>query len=208
MGDAIEAEKMNEVQQQVEGMLVKQNLQNDVSVTVRERGLVISINSNVLFNSGSAQLTPASKDLVIKIADILTPLADNQITVEGHTDTDPIHSSQFPSNWELSTARAVNVLHLLLENPNLKPENLSAIGYGEYRPIAPNDTEADKAKNRRVNIVILKDEYNKSIDIKPADSFIRTGGPPPADTTPRCAENSNLSFTWRRVNRRRASIYG
>jgi chemotaxis protein MotB len=169
VGDTIEVEKMNDVKKQVEGMLVTENLQNDVNVTVRERGLEISINSRVLFNSGSADLTPASKDLVIKIAGILTPLANNQICVEGHTDTDPIHTAQFPSNWELSTARAVNVLRLLMTNPNLKPENLSSIGYGEYRPVAPNDTAANKAMNRRVNIVILKDDYNKSIDINPSD---------------------------------------
>jgi chemotaxis protein MotB len=124
----------------------------------------------VLFNSGSAQLTPASRELVMKIASILTPLANNQICVEGHTDTDPIHTSQFPSNWELSSSRAINVLKLLLTNPNLKPDHLLIQGYSEYRAVAPNDTAANKSKNRRVNIVILKDEYNKSIDIIEPDS--------------------------------------
>lgn len=167
IGNAIEVEKMNEVKQQVEGLLVKDNLQNDVTVTVRERGLEISINSRVLFNSGSADLTASSRDLVRRIADILTPLADNQICVEGHTDDRPIHTSQFPSNWELSQARASTVLRLLLaENIGLKPANLSSIGYGEYRPIASNNTLDGRAKNRRVNIVILKDDYNKSIDIQ------------------------------------------
>jgi chemotaxis protein MotB len=169
IGNAIEVEKMNNVKQQVEGLLQKENLQNDVTVTVRDRGLEISINSRVLFNSGSADLTLSSRDLVNRIADILTPLADNQICVEGHTDNRPIHTSQFPSNWELSAARAVTVLKILLANPNLKPGNLSSIGYGEYRPIASNDTPDGRAKNRRVTIVILKDDYNKSIDIKPGD---------------------------------------
>jgi chemotaxis protein MotB len=169
IGNAIEVEKMAEVKQRVEGLLVKEHLENDVTVTVRQRGLVISINSSVLFNSGSAVLTPASRQLVIKIASILTPLSENQICVEGHTDTDPIHTSQFPSNWELSAARAVNVLHLLMSNASLKAENLSSIGYGEFRPLAPNDSVANKARNRRVNIVILKDDYNKSIDINPGE---------------------------------------
>lgn len=169
IGNAIEAEKMTEVQGQVEGMLRKNNLQNDVSVSIRERGLVISINTRVLFASGSSSLTPSSRDLVAKIANILTPLADNQICVEGHTDTDPISTTQFPSNWELSAARADTVLRLLLDNATLKPGNLSAVGYGEFRPIAPNDTPENKAKNRRVNIVILKDDYNKSIDINNSD---------------------------------------
>jgi chemotaxis protein MotB len=170
IGNAIEVQKMAAAKQQVEGLLIKEHLENDVSVTVRQRGLVISINSSVLFNSGSAVLTPGSRLLVAKIATILTPLADNQICVEGHTDSDPIHSSQFPSNWELSTARAVNVLHLLMSNASLKAENLSSIGYGEFRPLAPNDSVANKARNRRVNIVILKDDYNKSIDINPGSS--------------------------------------
>jgi chemotaxis protein MotB len=167
IGNAIEleAQAMEDVQHKVEGLLANEHLQNDVTVTVRQRGLVITINSSVLFNSGSAQPTLAARALVMKIASILTPLANNQMCVEGHTDTDPIHTAQFPSNWELSTARATNVLHLLLTNTNLKPSKLSPIGYGEYRPIAPNDTAAHKAMNRRVNIVILKDEYNKSIDI-------------------------------------------
>lgn len=171
IGNAFDTEEqmMDYVKQQVQGLLSKENLQSDVSVTIRQRGLVISINSRVLFASGSADLTPDSRDLIMKISGILTPLANNQICVEGHTDTDPIHTSQFPSNWFLSSARANTVLSMLLENTNLIPGNLSAVGYGEFRPVAPNDTEENKAKNRRVNIVILKDEYNKSIDIQTQD---------------------------------------
>lgn len=169
VGNAIEVQKMNDIKNQVEGLLQKENLQNDVSVAIRQRGLIISINSRVLFGSGSAALTPDSRLLVQKIANILTPLANNQICVEGHTDDDPISTAQFPSNWELSSGRANTVLRLLLENTNLKPANLSAVGYGEFKPLVPNDTPENKAKNRRVNIVILKDEYNKSIDINPSD---------------------------------------
>ncbi len=165
VGNAIEIEEMENVQEQVRGLLSQESLDNDVSVTMRARGLVISINSRVLFASGKADLTAASKTLVLRIADVLAPLAGNQILVEGHTDTDPIRTVQFPSNWELSAARASTVLRLLLSTGKLKEENMSAVGYGEFRPIAPNDTPANKAKNRRVNIVILKDDYDKSIDI-------------------------------------------
>jgi chemotaxis protein MotB len=166
----IEAQRMEDVKNQVQGFLNDENLQGDVTVSIRQRGLVISINSRVLFASGKAELTKESSELVKRIASILTPLANNQICVEGHTDTVPIHTYQFPSNWHLSAGRALSVLKLLLDsNPKLIPENMSFIGYGEYRPIAPNDTEANKAKNRRVNIVILKDEFNKSIDISPKE---------------------------------------
>ncbi len=169
IGNAIETEAMENAQEQVRGLLAQEHLDNDVSVTMRARGLVISINSRVLFASGKSDLAASSEDLVLHIADVLAPLADNQILVEGHTDSDPIHTAQFDSNWELSGCRASTVLRLLLSTGKLKEENMSAVGYGEYRPIAPNDTPANKAKNRRVNIVILKDDYNKGIDIKSAD---------------------------------------
>ncbi len=165
IGNAIEIEEMENVQDQVRGLLSQEHLDNDVSVTMRARGLVISINSRVLFASGKADLTSASKTLVLRIAEVLAPLSGNQILVEGHTDTDPIHTVQFPSNWDLSAARASTVLRLLLSTGKLKEANMSAVGYGEFRPIAPNNTPANKAKNRRVNIVILKDDYDKSIDI-------------------------------------------
>lgn len=166
IGNAIEVEAMEDVQEQVRGLLEKEHLSGDVNVTMRTRGLVISINSRVLFGSGSATLTTSSKALVLRIAEVLAPLSNNQILVEGHTDTDPIKTAQFPSNWELSSARASTVLRLLLTTGKLKEENMSAVGYGEHRPIAPNNTPANKAKNRRVNIVILKDDYNKGIDIE------------------------------------------
>jgi chemotaxis protein MotB len=169
LGNAIEVEKMNDIKNAVQGMLNKDKLQNDVTVSIRPRGLVISINTRVLFASGSADLTADSKALIVRISNILVPLANNQISVEGHTDDDPISTSQFPSNWYLSSARANTVLQLLLSNGKLKPTNLSSIGYGEFRPIVKNDTPANKAKNRRVNIVILKDDYNKSIDINAQD---------------------------------------
>lgn len=169
IGNAIEVEGMEGVQQQVRGLLDKENLNSDVAVTMRQRGLVISINSSLLFGSGSADLTNSSRRLVLRIAEVLGPLSDNQILVEGHTDTDPIRTAQFPSNWELSAARASTVVRLLLSTGKLKQEKISAVGYGEFRPVAPNDTPANKAKNRRVNIVILKDDYNKGIDVEKVD---------------------------------------
>lgn len=164
----IEAQAMENVKNLIVGLLDDENLQNDVTVSIRPRGLVISINSRVLFASGSASLTSESRDLVRRIASILTPLAKNKIQVEGHTDTDPISTAQFPSNWHLSSARASTVLCMLLENnKNLIQKNITAQGCGEYYPVAPNDTPANKAKNRRVVIYILKDEYSKTIDIAP-----------------------------------------
>ena len=165
LGNAIEVETMQNVKNQVEGMLDKENLSADVKVTMRSQGLVISINSRILFASGSADLSGDSQALINKIATILKPLSNNEIEVDGHTDTDKISSSQFPSNWELSSVRANTVLRLLIESGQLNPKKMSSRGYGEYYPIAPNDTPENKAKNRRVNIVILKDAISRLIDI-------------------------------------------
>lgn len=157
---------MENVKNQVIGLLEDENLQGSVTVSIRPQGLMIIINSRVLFPSGSADLTRESRELVRRIANILTPLAKNKIQVEGHTDTDPINTGTIRSNWELSSLRASTVVRMLLEdNGNLLAANFSTKGCGEYQPIAPNDTAENKAKNRRVVIFILKDEYSKTIDI-------------------------------------------
>jgi chemotaxis protein MotB len=88
--------------------------------------------------------------------------SENSIRIEGHTDNDPISTPLFPSNWELSSARATNVLRFLIEKTKLKAENLSAVGYGEFHPLLPNTSKENKAKNRRVDIVILKQDASKS----------------------------------------------
>ena len=93
-------------------------------------------------------------EVLSRIAEKVRPL-NAHIHVEGHTDNIPIKTAQFPSNWELSTSRATNVLQHLVSSAELKPEYLSAVGYGEYRPVAPNDTPHGRAANRRVDLVVL-----------------------------------------------------
>jgi chemotaxis protein MotB len=115
----------------------------------------IEIKSNILFPSGSALLSSGAKPVLRKIAKILSDF-DNPIQVEGFTDNIPIDTDVFPSNWELSAARAASVVHLFSQT-GVKPQRLSAIGYGEYKPIAANATPAGRRKNRRVNIVVLSD---------------------------------------------------
>jgi chemotaxis protein MotB len=114
----------------------------------------------ILFESGSAELNPAANEIITKIGLILKELPDNYIKVEGHTDNVPIKNSKFDSNWELSNSRATHVLKLLINNSGLDPSKLSPTGYGEYKPIASNDTVEERAKNRRVNIVIVKKKYD------------------------------------------------
>lgn len=119
-----------------------------------DRGLVIRMKDSVLFDSGQAELKPAAKTVLDKLAETVKGLP-NQIRIEGHTDDRPIHTPQYPSNWELSTARATNVIRYLIERCGLSPKRLSAAGYGEYRPVADNSSEAGRARNRRVDIVLL-----------------------------------------------------
>ncbi|MGE5559978.1 MAG: OmpA family protein [Chloroflexota bacterium] len=126
-----------------------------VETTIEDdRGLVIRLKDSILFDSGQADLKPAAKAVLDKVAESARKLP-NHIRIEGHTDNRPINTARFPSNWELSTARATNVIRYLIEHSGLSAKRLSAAGYGEYRPVSDNSTEAGRAENRRVDIVLL-----------------------------------------------------
>lgn len=141
----------------LEAYLVKQGFQNKVALSITQRGLVISLKEAGFFDSGSANLKPDSIPTLRGLAEGLQQYA-NRFRVEGHTDSQPIRSPQFRSNWELSTARATNVIHFLVDSATFAPEALSAVGYGEFQPLVPNATPEQRAKNRRVDIVVLAAE--------------------------------------------------
>lgn len=126
-----------------------------IIVSTDERGVILRFEDSVLFDKGKADLKQNAKTTLDMVGNILGSL-DNYIRIEGHTDNLPINTARFPSNWELSTSRATNVLRFLLEH-GLNPQKLSAVGYGEYHPLVPNLDEASRQKNRRVDIVILRD---------------------------------------------------
>ncbi|MGE5391350.1 MAG: flagellar motor protein MotB [Deltaproteobacteria bacterium] len=134
-------------------------LSDQITVTEQERGLVISFKEALLFPSGSDVLNPNAHNIIVTVGRSLVDLP-NYIRVEGHTDNIPISSGKFPSNWELSVMRAANVVHVLNAEAGVPSDRLSIIGYGEYRPLVPNDSEANRAVNRRVDIVILKKKYD------------------------------------------------
>lgn len=129
-------------------------LQAEVNVMMISSGVFVEIKDAILFESGSAQLKDTGIELLGKLEAMLNDF-DNDIVVEGHTDNVPMNSAMYPSNWELSAARAVSVLRYLNEQMNVEPTRLSARGYGEYSPIAPNDTPLNRARNRRVNLMIV-----------------------------------------------------
>ncbi len=149
-----EEEQQASLLQTLNGIIEQKGLQDYISVEKVERGVSVILVDSLLFQSGRADLKAESKGVLLDIAAVLNEI-DNQIIIEGHTDNLPIHTYMFASNWELSTARAVVVTRFLVESAGVDPTRISAQGYGEFRPITSNDTAEGKAKNRRVNILIL-----------------------------------------------------
>ncbi|MDO7788335.1 flagellar motor protein MotB [Desulforamulus aquiferis] len=155
-----ELENMERLRQQIQEYVDENGLTGKVTVTIEERGVVVSFQDVVLFPLGVAELNPSSQEIVDKIGGILRQTS-NYIRVEGHTDTLPIRTGRFPSNWELSLARSASVVHRLINFSDISPNRLSATGYGEYRPRVPNDTDANRQQNRRVDIVVLRTKFQE-----------------------------------------------
>ena len=130
-----------------------------VGIAFTDKGILITLEESFLFRSGIADIDPGGLPLLDKIADVIRKTS-NPIRVEGHTDNDKINTVRFPSNWELSIARAVNVVKYLVEAGKISPHRLSAVGYGESRPIFPNDTPQHRAENRRVEILLASKNKN------------------------------------------------
>ena len=127
-----------------------------------ERGLVITFLSEVFFDSGKDTIRNQGREAVQKVAQVLNNnVSDSNIAIEGHTDDAPIQHSNWKSNWELSSARSLAVLHYLIDECQVKSDRLSANGYGEYHPVASNETPQGKQQNRRVEIIILPAKVTK-----------------------------------------------
>lgn len=130
------------------------NLSDTVDITEDERGVILQLKDSILFQTGESKLKPESKDILNKINTLLKSVP-NSIVVEGHTDNVPIHNSEYDSNWDLSTARAVTVVRYFIEEKGENPSRFSASGYGEYKPLVANNSDENRSKNRRVNILIV-----------------------------------------------------
>ena len=133
----------------------EKGLEKSIHSSITERGLVINLADTVLFASGSADLSVHSREILDHLGEILFK-SGRQVRVEGHTDNIPIHTARYQSNWQLSTDRATNVIMYWISKYPAQAPRLSAAGYGEYRPIAPNTTPVGQALNRRVEIVVLR----------------------------------------------------
>lgn len=152
-----EEREFKEIQSAIEAYLIKHGAQNKVSIGITRRGLVVSLKEAGFFDSGSAVIKQSGYELLNTIIEAMTQYS-NPLRVEGHTDNVPINTPLFPSNWELSVARAANVLRYIQKSYDVDPKTLSATGYGEFRPAAENTTADGRSKNRRVDLVLLSGE--------------------------------------------------
>lgn len=174
-----------EIKQELEEYLMTKGMMNKVQVDVKERGLLISLKEAGFFESGKADVKSESYQIIQELADKLAKYR-NPVRVEGHTDNVPIRSRSYPSNWELSSSRATSVARLLVDKFGVPAGRISATGYGEFRPAYPNDTPAGRARNRRVDLVVLSSDAEKSEPEAQGDAGAASETPaaPPAESSP------------------------
>lgn len=188
-----ENQQLEEIQKKMQEYIEQNKLDDQLSTELNEQGLMIRIKERALFPSGSATLVGQAQSIVPVVAGIISSIPE-RVVVSGHTDNVPINSSQFPSNWELSSARALNFMKAILaSNTSLNPQRFSAIGYSEYRPIADNATEEGRAKNRRVEIFIAR---NYRFNPNETDASRQTSSPDTgADGMPTSGTTNNIPST-------------
>jgi len=168
---------LQEVRQVMIDVPVPPDTSGSVDVGASREGIVISLAGNLLFDSGKSDLKPRGMMLLDTLAERLRMMS-NEIRVEGHTDNIPIATPLYPSNWELSSARATTVVRYLAEQAEIAPQRLIAAGLGEVRPVAPNDTREGRARNRRVDLVILfpqaPEASRTALQPRPTDQRVAT----------------------------------
>jgi chemotaxis protein MotB len=148
------AQEAAEIVEEVAQYLQEMKIVDQVEIYNTPAGIRLIISDPLMFQTGKADIRPQFRSLLVKIADIIKKKQFTEIRVEGHTDNVPIRTDQFPSNWELSAARALNVVKVLAFDGGLDPGKMSGVGYGQYRPRATNSTPEGRAMNRRVEIWI------------------------------------------------------
>ena len=155
-----EYQEFSDMQEELENILQEESLNGHIKLELNERGLIIRFLDNVLFDSGKADLTSDAKTIIDKVCNVLRE-SEKRVIVEGHTDNIPINTYRFPSNWELSTTRAVNVVKYIIDNNGIDSIRLSAAGYADQHPIADNATTDGRRNNRRVDMVILRSDSDQ-----------------------------------------------
>lgn len=151
-----EQEELEKIKKQLDKYIKDSGLTTQLSTKLNQSQLMITISDKALFASGQAQVKPDARKLAVAISGMLEQIPDYEVLVSGHTDDIPIDNNEYASNWDLSFARARNFMQILLLNNHLQPKMFSPIGYGEYHPVASNDTDSGRAKNRRVEISVIR----------------------------------------------------
>jgi len=199
-----ENQALEQVKKQMDQYIDQNELSEQLSTEMTDDGLLIRIKEKALFPSGSAELAGQAQSIGPVVAGLLATIPE-RVIISGHTDNIPINSAQYPSNWELSSQRALNFMKYLLSiNAKLAPQRFSAIGYSEYRPIADNKTEEGRTKNRRVEILIARNlrfnpnevSANKNPNSNAGDATpAATGGEAPQKTNAAVADGSHVTTT-------------
>jgi len=154
-------DQLKKIKEKIDNYVFQNHLEKFVSTKITQKeGLIVTFSEKYMFDPGKADIYSEAKEVIKNIASLLVD-EPNRISIEGHTDNTPINTPEFPSNWELSTKRATNVLKYLLEELKFEPKRLTAAGFGEWHPVAPNDTLENKAKNRRVDLIVRRLEIDE-----------------------------------------------
>ncbi|MGG1554855.1 flagellar motor protein MotB [Paenibacillus ferrarius] len=151
-----EEKDLQELKKSMDAFIKENGLTEQLTTKLDQDKLTITISDKALFDSGSATIKPESQQIAANMSSLLAQYPNYQVEVAGHTDNIPIKRADFETNWDLSAKRAVNFMKILLVNPQLQPSLFSSIGFGEYRPVADNATPEGRAKNRRVEVSILR----------------------------------------------------
>lgn len=182
-----EKEQVVQARQKIEQEMRGALESKDVAISELKGKLTVTILDRVLFNSGEAEINEDGQQILAKIATVLSRFPKRQVHVIGHTDNLPIRASSFArytNNWELSTARATTAVKVLVEKAGVPPQRLGAVGYGEFHPIADNETPEGRARNRRIEIVVLPEELpelSAPAESDPDPVAQEANTPPPAD---------------------------
>ncbi len=153
--------EMKQMSSDFKTYFAENNLQDHIEMKVTEDSITLNFKDGILFDVGKANIRQEALSILDMVATELLKFPENAIVIEGHTDSDPISTPLFPSNWHLSSYRAINVGIFFQNDKGIDPSRISTSGMGEFRPVAPNDTPENKAKNRRVEIKIMSKYYNE-----------------------------------------------
>ncbi|MGC5777057.1 flagellar motor protein MotB [Paenibacillus pabuli] len=161
-----EQEDLEKLKKRLDQYINKNGLSDQLNTKLNQSELKITISDNALFSSGRADVKPESRSLAKAISSMLQEFPEYEVVVSGHTDNVPISNSQYKDNWDLSADRALNFLKILLLNDSLDPAKFTPSGYGEYHPVASNQTDAGRAQNRRVEVSIIRKYQSNNPSVK------------------------------------------